>query len=74
MDGSVRSPPGRRTPPSTREVDRLVALKVIRPELTGQPDILKRFKQELILARRITHKNVICIFDLLREEARTSCP
>jgi eukaryotic-like serine/threonine-protein kinase len=47
-----------------REVDRLVALKVIRPELAAQPEILKRFKQELILARQVTHKNVIRIFDL----------
>ena len=45
-------------------VDRLVALKVIRPELAGHPEILRRFKQELILARQITHKNVIRIYDL----------
>jgi serine/threonine-protein kinase len=48
-----------------RELERLVALKVIRPELAGNPDILRRFKQELILARQVTHKNVIRIFDLL---------
>src|SRR5215469_9032464 len=47
-----------------RELDRLVALKVIRPELTTNPEILKRFKQELILARQVTHRNVIRIFDL----------
>jgi tetratricopeptide (TPR) repeat protein/serine/threonine protein kinase len=47
-----------------REVDRLVALKVIRSELAGHPDVLRRFKQELILARQVTHKNVIRIFDL----------
>jgi Flp pilus assembly protein TadD len=46
------------------ELDRLVALKVIRPELTSNPEILKRFKQELILARQVTHRNVIRIFDL----------
>ena len=46
------------------ELDRLAALKVIRPELAGHPDILRRFKQELILARQVTHKNVIRIFDL----------
>jgi len=47
-----------------REVDREVALKVIRPELTGHPDIVRRFKLELILARQVTHKNVVRIFDL----------
>ncbi len=47
-----------------REVERMVALKIIRPELAVREEILARFKQELILARRITHKNVIRIFDL----------
>src|SRR6266700_6903652 len=46
------------------ELDRLVALKIIRPELTTNPEILKRFKQDLILARQVTHRNVIRIFDL----------
>ena len=47
-----------------RELDRVVALKVIRPEMAARPEILRRFKQELILARKITHRNVIRIFDL----------
>jgi len=46
------------------ELDRLVAIKVIRPELAGHPSVLQRFKQELILARKITHRNVIRIYDL----------
>ena len=33
-------------------VDRLVALKVIRSELANRPEILQRFKQELILSVR----------------------
>jgi serine/threonine protein kinase/tetratricopeptide (TPR) repeat protein len=45
-------------------VDRFVALKVIRSEVANHPEILQRFKQELILARQITHKNVIRIFDI----------
>ena len=47
-----------------RELDRLVALKVIRPELAQDASALHRFKQELILARQVTHRNVIRIFDL----------
>jgi tetratricopeptide (TPR) repeat protein/predicted Ser/Thr protein kinase len=47
-----------------RELDRLVALKIIRPELAQNADALHRFKQELILARQVTHRNVIRIFDL----------
>jgi eukaryotic-like serine/threonine-protein kinase len=46
------------------ELDRIVALKLIRPEFAKNPEILRRFKQELILARQVTHKNVIRIFDL----------
>ncbi len=46
------------------EVDRLVALKVIRPELAGSAEILRRFRQELVLARKITHRNVVRIYDL----------
>ncbi len=47
-----------------REVDRIVALKVIRPELAGSQEILQRFRQELVLARKITHRNVSRIYDL----------
>ena len=47
-----------------RELDRVVALKIIRPEYASNAQVLQRFKQELILARQITHRNVIRIFDL----------
>ena len=46
------------------ELNRLVALKMIRPELSRDADIVERFKQELLLARDITHENVIRIHDL----------
>jgi len=46
------------------ELDRVVALKIIRPELARNAQTLKRFKQELILARQITHRNVIRVYDL----------
>ena len=46
------------------ELDRLVALKVIRPELARNPAIIERFKQELLLSQRVTHRNVIRIYDL----------
>ena len=47
-----------------RELDRPVALKLIRPQLASNPSILARFKQELLLAHQVTHKNVIRIYDL----------
>src|SRR3984893_17952654 len=49
---------------SDREVDRVVALKLIRPEMASNPAILARFKQELLTAHQVTHKNVIRIYDL----------
>jgi serine/threonine protein kinase len=42
-----------------RELEREVALKVIRSDMAANPEI-----QELILARQIIHKNVTRIFDL----------
>jgi serine/threonine protein kinase/tetratricopeptide (TPR) repeat protein len=45
-----------------------VALKVIRPEIAGDSaaarDLERRFKRELLLARQVTHKNVVRIHDL----------
>ena len=44
-----------------------VALKLIRPEIAANPQALARFRQEVRLARRITHPNVCRTFDLDRE-------
>ncbi len=46
------------------DLDRVVALKVVRPELTVNPEVMERFKQELLLARKISHKNILRIHDL----------
>ena len=51
-----------------RTVERAVALKLIRPELASNPAILARFKQELITARQVTHRNVVRIYDLAEAE------
>jgi eukaryotic-like serine/threonine-protein kinase len=47
-----------------RELGRAVAIKVVRPEYASHPEMLQRFKQEIILTQQISHKNVIRIFDL----------
>ena len=45
-----------------------VAIKVIRPEATADPvaaaEVERRFKRELVIARQVTHKNVVRIHDL----------
>ena len=50
------------------ELGMAVALKVIRPEATRDPgaarEMERRFKQELVLARKVTHTNVVRIHDL----------
>jgi TolB-like protein len=45
-----------------RELDEIVALKLIRRELTT-PAMLGRFRQEVKLARRVTHENVVRTYD-----------
>jgi eukaryotic-like serine/threonine-protein kinase len=48
-----------------REVGETVAIKAIKPEIkTLDPTLLERFKQELRLARKITHRNVVRTYDL----------
>src|SRR4051812_5344615 len=46
------------------ELDRTVALKLVRPELAINEQTMRRFKQELLLASRISHKNILRIHDL----------
>lgn len=46
------------------ELERTVALKLIRRDLTRDPEVSMRFKQELLLASKISHRNVLRIHDL----------
>jgi len=47
-----------------KELDRTVALKLVRPNLMADPETMQRFKQELLLASKISHKNILRIHDL----------
>ena len=51
-----------------RETNDLVALKVLRPEVAADAKGMQRFKNELRVARRITHKNVCRIHEFSRSE------
>ncbi|TNE50215.1 MAG: hypothetical protein EP343_09075 [Deltaproteobacteria bacterium] len=46
------------------ELEEIVAVKVLRTDLLQRPKLLARFRQEVRLARRITHRNVARTFDL----------
>lgn len=47
-----------------KELNRTVAIKVVRQGVMGEADALNRFKQELVLASKISHKNILRIHDL----------
>ncbi len=49
------------------ELDELVALKMLKREL-ATPQLLERFRREVKLARKVTHKNVARTFDLGEHE------
>ncbi|MGB7294029.1 MAG: protein kinase [Candidatus Aminicenantales bacterium] len=50
-----------------REVEEYVALKLIKPEIAADKNTIRRFRNELKVARKISHKNVCRMFDLNRE-------
>ncbi len=51
-----------------RELDEVVALKMLKRELMALPGVLERFKREVKLARRVTHPNVARTFDIGEHE------
>ena len=46
------------------ELEEAVALKVLRRELVEVPGVVERFRREVKLARRVTHRNVARVFDI----------
>ena len=50
------------------ETSELVALKVLKPEIASDQAVMERFKNELRLSRRITHRNVCRIYEFNRIE------
>ena len=49
-------------------LDEEMALKVLKPEIAADKDIIERFKNELKFARKIAHRNVCKMYDLNEEE------
>ena len=46
------------------ELDEIIAIKILSPQLTFDENAVARFKQEIKLARQVNHPNIIRIFDL----------
>ncbi len=51
------------------ELKQKVALKTVRSVLLGDVQALERFRQEIVVAKRVTHPNVCRTYDLFRHEA-----
>jgi serine/threonine protein kinase/Tfp pilus assembly protein PilF len=55
-----------------QEINEVVALKILGPAISGDEEFIKRFHNELKLARRISHKNVCGLYHLSRDEDGTN--
>lgn len=49
-------------------LNRMVALKMLHPEMLHQPDLLKRFKNEAHVTARLTHPNIATLYDFFSED------
>src|SRR5271157_719849 len=47
-----------------QDLGRQVALKLVRPELMVYPGAMERFRQELLQASKVSHRNILRIHDL----------
>jgi serine/threonine-protein kinase len=47
-----------------QELDRVVAVKILRPSLTPNPEISKRFRDEARNVARLTHPNIVTLYDV----------
>jgi serine/threonine-protein kinase len=51
-----------------RETGEVMALKILKPEIAADLGIVERFKNELLLAHRITHHNVARLYEFHRAD------
>ncbi|MDC1141948.1 serine/threonine-protein kinase [Planctomycetota bacterium] len=49
-------------------IDKIVALKVLDPELSQREDLIERFQTEAQSLARVEHENVVKIIDIIEEE------
>lgn len=56
------------------ELAEIVAVKTLRPAISSDTRMVESFKQEVQLARRVTHPNVCRVFDIFWHHANTHTP
>src|SRR5438874_1807416 len=54
-------------------LDRLVAVKLLHPQFAEDPEFLERFRREARAAARLSHPNVVPIYDV-GEDVETRAP
>ena len=49
------------------KIREIVALKLLRPEIASDPEVIERFRNEIKLARQVSHRHVCRMYDLGEE-------
>ncbi len=49
------------------KIREVVALKVLKPDIAADPDVIERFQNEMKLARKVAHRHVCRMYDLNEE-------
>ena len=49
------------------KIREVVALKLLKPDIAADPDIIERFQNEMKLARKVAHRHVCRMYDLNEE-------
>jgi len=52
-----------------RKIEEEVAIKLLKPEIAADKKTIERFRNELKLARKISHRNVCRMYELMEEES-----